>query len=194
MKLWTVQHNNVIDIINTNGVYYPDFSKSTYAVKKDYSGIYTSLLTSYNKINNQSNKGLVFCFAPENPETSVRDYFTERSFTLDNLRCFHNDFWNHTILELDTHTPDNLLKIDYKDWELLLPSNDDKDSEEAYIDFFGSLNRYNKFIKNVHESLQSGKLHEPSISFLTSMPQVIQAHIPCLRKTDIVKSNPCFRL
>ena len=60
MKFWTIQSPEVLDIIEKEEVYHPQFSKSQYY--KKYSELYDFMLQSFNNINKFDCKGLIFAF------------------------------------------------------------------------------------------------------------------------------------
>lgn len=96
MKFWTIQSENVDNIINEKGYYEADISKSWYLAQEcgswrkdivdsldlaelkqkiafdddhDLRDLYTLILKSFNKTNKTDLKGLVFAFALFNPNT-----------------------------------------------------------------------------------------------------------------------------
>ena len=55
MKYWTVQSQEVLEIIEKEGAYYPVFAKSQY--NKQYKELYNFMLKSFNNINNTNCDG-----------------------------------------------------------------------------------------------------------------------------------------
>ncbi len=63
MKFWTIQSKEVMDIIESENAYYPDFSKSRYVLNdKPMNSLYSFVLNSFNSVNHESYKGVVFTF------------------------------------------------------------------------------------------------------------------------------------
>lgn len=71
---WTIQRKEVLDIIESNGAYYPDFDKSDMALPGPYRLMH-KLFKAYNKLNDEESKGLVFTFdnTPTNPLTTIEE-------------------------------------------------------------------------------------------------------------------------
>ena len=60
MKFWTVQSQEVLEIIEREEVYYPKFILSQYYYQNFK--IYNFMLKSFNRINNLNCEGLIFAF------------------------------------------------------------------------------------------------------------------------------------
>lgn len=72
MVYWTIQHKKVIDFLNNQGKYFPDFEKSPQAHRDTYD----KLLSVFNELNETAYKGLIFCIA--------KDGRTQGSLTFQN--------------------------------------------------------------------------------------------------------------
>lgn len=118
---WTVQSNDVIDIINKEGIYYPDFSKvdSVMAHRE-----YRFLLDCYNNVNRTEFKGLVFGFAKKdltqfNNVNELYDYLFSNPLISEAF-----NFWddNHRLLQIEVDDiPYNVIPIDFNDYNQLTP-------------------------------------------------------------------------
>lgn len=63
-RFWTVQHKSVLDIIEMNGYYQADISKSPFVIQSPpLEELYRFLLDSFNKTNDFRLNGLIFDFA-----------------------------------------------------------------------------------------------------------------------------------
>jgi hypothetical protein len=66
MKFWTIQSQEVLEIIKKEDVYHPKFAMSQYY--KQYYELYNFMLKSLNNINNLNCDGLIFSFCISNQE------------------------------------------------------------------------------------------------------------------------------
>ena len=75
MICWTIQHKRVIDVLNEEGSYYPNFAMSP----QTHRPTYDQLLGVFNQLNKTDYKGLIFCFAkdPRSNDSFVFDSATE---------------------------------------------------------------------------------------------------------------------
>ena len=70
MKYWTVQSKDIMDIIRTDGIFQPDFSKSRYLnINTNLTELYFTLLKAFNNLNNMHLPGLVYAFTQSNGTT-----------------------------------------------------------------------------------------------------------------------------
>ena len=90
MVYWTIQHKDVIDVLNKQGTYYPDFEKSPQVHRETYD----RLLRIFNEFNKTEYKGLIFCIAKDGrtdksltfqDETDFSEYMQARPCVLDAL-------------------------------------------------------------------------------------------------------------
>ena len=140
MIYWTIQSRIVLDILNCNGYYEPDFSKSSYLERyknnnSEYDlytpnmNLYYTLLSFANQINNVNLKGLIFSFCKFERNHIIgfpnykafRYYISEKKNVIKSL-------WNilsqtdSVILELEFNKPYwNPLFIDINDYQYLMP-------------------------------------------------------------------------
>lgn len=73
---WTLQHNNVLKIVEEKGIYAPDFTKAR--ITSGFDGAYSFVLNAFNMLNPQLPQkalGLVFCFdnSQEIPLRSIEE-------------------------------------------------------------------------------------------------------------------------
>lgn len=117
--LWTIQKKQVLDKINKDGCYYPDFN-----CKSNYNSAYGMILDSYNNINNSSYKGLIFCFAKRGFNQYFNDIQELYSYFLNNpaITAAFN-FWdnNYVILKLHYSEKFNMIPIDFNDFIYTMP-------------------------------------------------------------------------
>ncbi|MTV82193.1 hypothetical protein [Secundilactobacillus folii] len=182
MSLWTMQNKQILDILDQDGIYYPDFQKSDYLHKiPKLSDLYNYFLTSFNAINaiqpdDQSGQGLIFCFMGY-------DYQTHEEVHADNFLDFihrHvaiNSLWEHLtrnpdniLLEVDfNHEFFNPLMLDINDFQILMPP---VQALPPYTE--DDLNR-------ILDDIQTGNMPQ------AIMPSyVVQAHLPYLRPENIL--------
>ena len=63
-RFWTVQHKSVLDVVEMNGYYQADISKSPFVIQSPpLEELYRFLLDSFNKTNDFRLNGLIFGFA-----------------------------------------------------------------------------------------------------------------------------------
>lgn len=60
MRFWTVQSQEVLQIIEKEDIYYPKFTMSQYY--KQYYELYDFMLKSFNRVNNFNCEGLIYAF------------------------------------------------------------------------------------------------------------------------------------
>ena len=70
VDFWTVQKSFVVDEVNKNGIYKPDFSKSSFVLENkavfendELESFYNYILSCFNSLNNTDCDGLIFSFA-----------------------------------------------------------------------------------------------------------------------------------
>lgn len=131
MKMWTIQKKSILEKIQTEGRYFPDFKKSRFVEENpNLKGLYDYLLGCYNDLNNVDVDGVIFgfCYSYENRlhqfnNLDELDYMVSKSI----LAIF--SLWNsfspedYVILELDYPSNSNsaILPIDINDFQHLMP-------------------------------------------------------------------------
>lgn len=198
---WTIQHKVVLDAINSDGIYKPDFSLS----QKPYGfvGVYSFILNSFNLLNPQleKRKGLVFSFddAQERTLESVADVkkffsnITRRSFICKsgvNEDVFEND--DYFLLQLNNYSDEiYTLPLDISYFVYLsdcldksgrLLSYDYYEANEIIMNILTSWNQGNYFWKWMYPSTVSGIASKPS--------NIMQYHLPWIVASNIMKVFP----
>jgi len=189
MKFWTVQTKEVMEIVAQEGMYYPDFGKSRYVVNdKKKKPLYNLLLNSFNSLNLQNEKGLIFAFAKrENGLVfDFKNICDFSSFILSKKRFVYS-MWNSfpsdsLIVELSISESFNPLYIDFNDFQILMPIN-------PFIKKrYG--NPGEEYTERLRENIKSG--------LFWCTPEyhcdLIQAHLPYIKKDDILSVYDIFRL
>lgn len=191
MKFWTVQSKEVIEIIEKEGIYYPDVKKSRYAnYNKIMFSFYSSLLDDYNHVNQSEYSGMVFAFAKFDKFNNhginhFEDYedfcdFVELKSDVvgDMWKCFPADC---QILEINATNDFNPLYIDFNDFQILMPTP----NGNANI-FFDPGAEYRDELK---EGVRKGRF-----VYSRYACGLIQAHIPYIKKEDVKGVYPFFAL
>ncbi|MDT8716975.1 hypothetical protein IAI10_09925 [Clostridium sp. 19966] len=156
---WTIQSRKVVDIVNSEGEYYPSFTNR----KKDY----RIVLESFNANNKTDYKGLVFGFAKRNREgcfenvDELYEYLFQNPLVTDAF-----DFWDkeHVILKLETRENFNQIPIDFNDFN------------QITFPIWGM-----EVNKNIINLVNKGYYNDNSI-----LPSFTQIHIPYIKKEMIV--------
>ena len=179
MKFWTIQSKEVMDIIDNEGIYYPDNHKSRYAVQsKEYKAFYDWLVNAYNEINKSNYKGLVYVFSEASANTirKISSYNTfqeiirrHKDIVWGIWKCFSK---NYKVIELDFNENLNPLFIDINDFQVIMPPLLPM-PEITYI----------------KRALSQGKLIKTQYSC-----NLIQAHVPYINKKDITNVYPLFEI
>lgn len=120
MKFWTIQSQEVLEIIEKEGVYYPKFAMSQYY--KQYYKLYDFMLKSFNRINNLNCEGLIYAFC-----ISIKDMIYPIK-NIDYFKYFINMNKAKIICLWDTFIKNNCkileLEIDLVFNDLALAFND----------------------------------------------------------------------
>lgn len=157
---WTVQSKKVVDIINSEGEYYPRFTNR----KKDY----RIVLDSFNVVNKTDFKGLIFGFAKRNREGSFQNIDELYEYLFQNpLVTDAFDFWDneHVILQLEIRENFNKIPIDFNDFN------------QITFPIWGmEVNR------NILNLVNQGLYNDRCI-----LPSFTQVHIPYIKKESIIK-------
>jgi Fe-S-cluster containining protein len=182
MKFWTIQSNAVVNIIENDGIYKPDFAKSKYVLKNNnLKDLYYFLLNSFNKINKVEANGVVFGFAKvqNNSMVDIVDFnefvrfMKSKRDVINTLDCFRDNVDNYKVLELQYKNNTNLLPLDYNDWQIIMPPYN------CYVDD----------VKDIKNCLKNGVFH--SSSFPSG---IIQVHVSQVTKCDILNIYDLFKL
>lgn len=185
MIFWTIQNKAVLEQLQTNGIYFPDFSQSGYLAENNkLAPLYSHILHAMNTINSvsvseQTGKGVVFCFSgfdqQNNQSLETIDQFV--TFIRNNHAPIES-LWKHL-----TSDPDNvLLQVNFDEMffnPLLIDINDFQYLMPPVLTFppFGENDE-----REIKAAIATGQYHEP-----TFPSNIIQAHLPYLQADDIVK-------
>ena len=183
MKFWTIQTRNVIESIQKNGVYQPDFGRSRYLrINRKLTGLYSHVLKSFNRINQRDLPGVVFAFAKggQNGITSIGTMDEFRAF-IQSKQDVIGGFWteldrrNSVIMELDYEDDFNPLWIDINDFQFLMPpiipvSNYTKES-----------------VGRILANMAQGRFEASPFP-----SNVIQGHLPSIEKRNVTHVYPLF--
>ena len=185
MKFWTIQTKRVIEIIEEEGIYQPDFNCSRYLeINAKLVDLYSIILQSFNQINEMNLSGIVYAFAKleEDRICSINSIEEFMKF-IKSKRSVINGFWkqldkdNSVIMELDYEGGFNPIFIDINDFQFLMPP-------------IMMLYPYTPdSIKRILTDIRMGQI---TTSELQS--NVIQAHLPYIEKKNMVNVYPLFDL
>lgn len=183
-KLWTIQKREILDLINQNGIYYPDFKKSPLLeILPDLSELYSLVLDAYNKINDTNADGLIFSFfcSDDNGINYIND-FDEFKLLMQGKSSFIKNLWNMlikdaVILEIEYDPAFNPLFVDINDFQTLIPP-------------ITLVEPYNvESINQIIINLENGIIEQ------SPMPSnIIQGHTNCIKKEQILNIYPSFEL
>lgn len=185
MKFWTIQTKDVIESIQKNGVYQPDFNSSRYLrTNNKLSDLYSVILQSFNQINKKELPGIIYAFAKSDdsriyPINTIEDF---EAFIKDKQSVI-GEFWseldinNSVVIELDYKDNFNPIFIDINDFQFLMPP--------IMLLPPYTPNSINRILRNITQG-QITASEFPS--------NVIQAHLPYIEKRNIVNIYPVFEL
>lgn len=186
MKYWTVQSQEVLQIIERDGVYYPQFTRSQYYEK--YSTLYDFMLESFNNVNNFEYEGLIyaFCVSDRGMIHSISNIEGFRYFlnlNKDKILYLWKHFKdnNYKILELVINMEFNDLSLSFNDFQYVMPSA----INELLFDPIEYKTKCEWILSNVKKGIatSSGEAWD-----------LIQSHLPYIKKTDIKNIYEIFSL
>lgn len=189
MKFWTIQSKEVMDIIESKNTYYPDFSKSRYVLNdKPMNSLYSFVLNSFNSVNHESYKGIVFSFAKLNNNSIVAfNNYNEFSSYIKQKKDIVGHMWScfsksSKILEIDLIDDFNPLYVDFNDYQIIMPI------DPMIEKLFGNPGGEYKDI--LMSNLQNGIIQmTPNYDC-----GLIQAHLPYIKKENIANVYPFFEI
>lgn len=162
--IWTIQKKSVVDIINSKGVYYPDF----YYKKSRCNEAYQFVLDNFNRINNCNYKGLVFGFAKRGKEQYFQSidelykYFIENPLVTDAFNLWNEEY---VILQLQYNNNFNMLPVDFNYFIQIMPPILDRIA-------------YDTICSMISQGVHIGGY---------TLPSFTQIHVPFIKKENIVK-------
>lgn len=186
MRFWTVQSQEVLQIIEKEDIYYPKFTMSQYY--KLYYELYDFMLKSFNRVNNFNCEGLIyaFCISIEGviyPIANIDGFRNFINMNKDKIVYLWDNFIknDYKILELEMDLEFNDLALSFNDFQYIMPSPINKllfDSVEYQTNCELILSNIEKGI-----IMSSGKNYD-----------LIQSHLPCIKKSDIKNTYEIFTL
>lgn len=185
MKFWTIQTKDVLEHVNNSGVFQPDFSESRYLKRNtNLKKLYDFVLKSFNTVNDMDLPGLVYAFAKSDGKSiySIEDFNEFCTFIKDKHDVV-GGFWSAIeknqaiIIELAYDDYFNPIFIDINDFQFLMPP----------IIKIGGYSE--KSIERICNDIRTGRI--TSSEFPSN---VIQAHLPCIKRENIIQTYPIFEL
>lgn len=183
MKFWTVQKKEIINLVNKNGIFYSDFTKSNYLkLNPNLKDLYGLVLKSFNKINDLNLRGIIFAFSQSDSQAvyEIENFKSFYSF-IQNKKAVIESLWNElkskeaVILELNYKKDFNPIFLDINDFQFLMPP----------IVFPYPFTEQD--IERICWSIENGRITR---SVFPS--NVIQAHLPYIKSENIVNTYSMF--
>ena len=194
MVYWTIQHKKVINILDEQGAYYPDFEKSPQA----HSETYGKLLRTFNEINKTTYKGLIFCIAKDgrtdksltfSDDTEFFQYMRARPGVLNAL---NNGSYllldkEHLLCRVETDKFDQqcLCIVDF--WNYIMMDGSCRFQYEMCRPNIPALKdvTYNDFVGLSWKMMREGKMFRPLMS-----STIFQANIPYIERDMLKETYP----
>ena len=186
MKFWTLQSQEVLEIVEKEGIYHPKFAMSQYY--KQYHELYNFMLKSFNTINNLNCEGLIysFCISRENviyPIANINDFRYFININKDKITYLWDTFLETDckILELEMDLVFNDLALAFNDFQYIMPSPLNKllfDPDE-----------YQTNCELILSNIEKGIIMSSGKNF-----DLIQSHLPYIKKSDIKNVYEIFSL
>lgn len=162
-NIWTIQSKKVLDIVQKEGIYYPNIR----FLQGNYQGAYKIVLDSFNIINNCKYDGLIYGFAKYgekrffNSIDELYQYFLGNPSIADAF-----DFWSdqYVILQLQYEKKFNLVPIDFNDFIQIMPP-------------IGDRNAYQIIVSRIRNGIYKGGY---------TLPSFTQVHTPYIKKENII--------
>lgn len=186
MKYWTVQSQEVLQILEKENVYCPKFTLSQYY--KQYHELYDFMLKSFNGINNFNCEGLIYAFCVSvkdtiYPITNIEDFKYFINMNKDKIIYLWDNFIknNYRILELEIDLSFNDLALSFNDFQYIMPSSINK----LLFDPTEYKDRCDLILSNISKGqiMSSGEDYD-----------LIQSHLPYIKKSDIKNIYEIFTL
>lgn len=185
LKLWTVQSKEVLDIIEKEGVYRPDFEKSEYPKERpQLNDLYDFFLNAFNANNKTDCSGLVFCFMRGNSKglIPIDDYEDFKAFITSSRQVLESLWKNFctkdkVLICFEKEISFNPLILDLNDFQYMMPPvHDLPEFPSNYYDYLVYRISSGQDVESVYPS------------------NVLQAHVADIKKEDIVSVYPLFDL
>ena len=174
---FTLQSKEVIDIVQKQGIYYPDFDKSLYLNNiPELRDLYDRVLSSFNYHNHTNLNGLIFSFLWQDDIDQICDFYDIEDFQEKILlaRDALLSVWRFFVVQdykiISVNADPNLapIFIDLNDFQFLMPP--------LYIIPPYTENSVYRLLRNIdHAAFETSEY--PS--------GLIQAHLPYIKKDDV---------
>lgn len=198
MVFWTIQHKKVIDVLNDQGEYYPNFKKSPQLHRNTYN----KLLGIFNDLNGSSYEGLIFCIAKDGrtkgsltfkDEAEFFNYMKLRPGVLQSLNngtftLLDNE---HLLCRVETNKFDKLFLclVDFWNFIMMIP---DEEGTSLSRDSYEMCRPFNPIFVNIayedFVELAWKKMRERTVLRPLMSSTILQATIPYLEK-DMLKGT-----
>lgn len=175
MKFWTIQEENILTIIEKQRTYYPDIYKSRYL---DSKSLYNLVLNSFNTLNNMNIKGLIFAFAKNNQGSPVQ---------IENIDAFE------TFIKQNISVVGYFLKA-LTSKSIILELNYTQDFNPIYIDFNDFQYLMPPCINDNLKNIITNNIKLGQFNPLILPCQVVQAHLPYIKRENIVNTYSMFKI
>lgn len=180
MKFYTLQPRFVMDIVNENKLYEPDFNKSEYLAKdKDLKTLYNFFLQSFNDINLTDQKGLVFTFLGYDNINhasidNINDMLSFLNFHDNAIHSLMQELLhreNMVWFEIEAPYPFfNAMALDINDFQYIMPPLVEKLDPYTEGDF-----------ARILRDIERGRIPD------CKLPSgVMQAHLPAIYQKDVL--------
>ena len=186
MKFWTIQSQEVLEIIEKEGAYHPKFAMSQYY--KQYSELYDFMLKSFNSINILNCEGLIYAFCVSNkdmiyPIANVNDFRYFINMNKDKITYLWNEFTKKDckILEIEMDLVFNDLALPFNDFQYIMPSPVNKLLFEPV--------EYQTNCELILSNIEKGIIMSSGNNY-----DLIQSHLPYIKKLDIKNVYEIFSL
>lgn len=186
MKFWTIQSQEILEIIEKEGVYNPKFAMSQYY--KQYDELYNFMLKSFNNINNLNCEGLIFSFCVSNkdmiyPIANIEGFTYLININKDKITSLWDTFKknNCKIIELEMDLVFNDLALSFNDFQYIMPSP----VNNLLFDPVDYQTNCELILSNIKKGIimSSGENYD-----------LIQSHLPYIKKSDIKNVYELFSL
>lgn len=186
MKFWTIQSQEVLEIIVKEDIYHPKFSRSQYY--KQYDELYDFMLKSFNNINNLHCEGLIFSFCVSKKDTiypiaNVEDFRYFINLNKAKITNLWDVFIKNDckIIELEMDLVFNDLPMSFNDFQYIMPS-------PVNELLFNSV-EYQSNCEIIYSNIKKGIKMCSGYDY-----DLIQSHVPYIKKVDIKNVYKLFGL
>ncbi|MCR3758880.1 hypothetical protein KYB31_07740 [Clostridium felsineum] len=162
--IWTIQKKSIVNIINIEDEYYPNFQYNN----RKCNNAYQLVLDSFNKINKSNYIGLVFCFTKKGAAQYFKSidelykYFMDNPLVTDAFNLWDKSY---VILQLQYSDDFNMIPVDFNDFiQIMSPVSD--------------YNAYNVISSCIEQGIYLGEY---------TLASITQVHVPFIKKENIVK-------